>query len=305
MRDHKYSFLIPILLGSLVLAGMIVFWPASNASAQCGSQASSCKNCHEVQGQDPVNADGTGWHQSHAFGDFCYLCHGGNNQSMDKAESHAGMVPPLSDVEAGCQSCHPADLMEKAQVYATALGVEVGTGGSAPSAPSGGTTPGENPTPVDNPPANPPPPSLVVNEPGMIDYHQQYAETVLGERSINWGNAIQVVLIGLVAAGGGTFMYWNERRLRGLPLWTKDEGRKTKEEAPIALESYPTEVLALVPQIAQLNPIGLHALKRLLENPEEANQLLHSLSHLDPELLRRIRALDRDSRALLMALAGD
>lgn len=100
-------------------------------------------------------------------------------------------------------------------------------------------------------------------------------------------------------------MYWNERRLRGLPLWTKDEGRNTKEEAPIALESYPTEVLALVPQIAQLNPIGLHALKRLLENPEEANQLLHSLSHLDPELLRRIRALDRDSRALLMALAGD
>jgi hypothetical protein len=302
MRDRKYSFLIPILLGSLVLAGTIALWPASNASAQCGSQASSCKNCHEVQGQDPVNADGTGWHQSHAFGDFCYLCHGGNNQSMDQAEAHAGMVPPLSDVQAGCQSCHPADLMEKAQVYATALGVEVGTGGSAPS---GGTTPGENPAPVENPPAEPPPPSLVMNEPGVIDYNQQYAETVLGERSINWGNTILVVLIVLVSVGGGAFVYWNERKLRGLPLWTKDERRRTEAAAPIALESYPTEVLALVPQIAQLNPIGLHALKHLLKNPEETNELLHSLSHLDPELLRHIRALDRDSRALLMALAGD
>jgi len=302
MRDHKYSFLIPILLCSLVLAGMIVLWPASSASAQCGSQASSCKNCHEVQGQDPVNADGTGWHQSHAFGDFCYLCHGGNNQSMDQAESHAGMVPPLSDVQAGCQSCHPADLMEKAQVYATTLGVEIGTGGSATS---GGTTPGENPAPVESPPANPPPQSLVVNEPGVIDYNQQYAETVLGERSIDWGNTILVVLIGLVAVGGGAFVYWNERKLRGLPLWAKDRRRSTEAEAPIALESYPTEVLELVPQIAQLNPIGLHALKRLLDNPEEANHLLHSLSHLDPELLRRIRTLDRDSRALLMALAGD
>jgi len=302
MRDHKYSILIPILLGSLVLTGMIVLWPASNASAQCGSQASSCKNCHEVQGQDPVNADGTGWHQSHAFGDFCYLCHGGNNQSMDKTESHAGMVPPLSDVQAGCQSCHPTDLMEKAQVYATTLGVEVGAGGSAPPV---GTTPGESPAPAENPPANPPPPSLVVNEPGVIDYSQQYAETVLGERSIDWGNTILVVLIVLVAVGGGAFVYWNERKLRGLPLWTKEERRRTEAEAPIALESYPTEVLALVPQIAQLNPIGLHALKRLLDNPEEANELLHNLSQLDPELLRRIRMLDRDSRALLMALAGD
>src|SRR3990170_1813960 len=148
MRLRKNRFLIPFMLGILIVAGIGLLWPASNASAQCGSQASSCKNCHEVQGQDPVNNDGTGWHQSHAFGDFCYLCHAGNNQSMDKAESHAGMVPPLSDVEAGCQSCHPADLMEKAQVYATALGVEVGTSGSAPSEPSGGTTPGQWRRPV-------------------------------------------------------------------------------------------------------------------------------------------------------------
>ena len=37
--------------------------------AQCGSQASSCKNCHEVKGENAVNAKGD-WHISHAFGDF-------------------------------------------------------------------------------------------------------------------------------------------------------------------------------------------------------------------------------------------
>jgi len=64
-------------------------------------------------------------------------------------------------------------------------------------------------------------------------------------------------------------------------------------------------VTALLPQIAKLSPVGLHALKRLLENPEQANEMLHSLSRLDPELIRRIRTLDEGSRAMLLALSGD
>ena len=94
MPSRKHTFLLPIVLGALILASLFFLWPAEQASAQCGSQASSCKNCHEVQAQDPVNNDGTAWHGDHAFGDFCYLCHAGNNQSMDQAEAHAGMVPP-------------------------------------------------------------------------------------------------------------------------------------------------------------------------------------------------------------------
>ena len=131
MTKRKNLTLFPILAGAIVLGFTIFLWPSAEANAQCGSQASSCKNCHEVQGQDPVNTDGTSWHQSHAFGDFCYLCHAGNSQSMVEADAHIGMVPPLSDVEAGCQSCHPNDLMEKAGVYAAALGVEIGEGGLA------------------------------------------------------------------------------------------------------------------------------------------------------------------------------
>src|SRR5512140_2831352 len=128
--SSKKPFILPIAAGILLLLiSGFAFIGVKPVQAQCGSQASSCKNCHEVQGQDPVNNDGTGWHQSHAFGDFCYLCHAGNNQAKDEATAHTGMVPPLSDVKAACQSCHPNDLMERAQVYATALGVKVGEGG--------------------------------------------------------------------------------------------------------------------------------------------------------------------------------
>ncbi|MEJ2352930.1 MAG: hypothetical protein P8Y03_24345, partial [Anaerolineales bacterium] len=69
MPARKFRVLLPLLLGTLLAGGVILFMQPGRASAQCGSQASSCKNCHEVQGEDPVNNDGTGWHESHAFGD--------------------------------------------------------------------------------------------------------------------------------------------------------------------------------------------------------------------------------------------
>ena len=104
--------------------------------AQCGTQASSCKNCHEVQGELPVNNDGTGWHESHAFGDFCYVCHAGNQQATDMTEAHTGMVAPLSDIDASCKMCHAADLQDRAMVYASILNVSLGDGGSASSEPT-------------------------------------------------------------------------------------------------------------------------------------------------------------------------
>ena len=112
MQHRKRLLLAPVGMGILLMTGMLLLWTSGDADAQCGSQASSCKNCHETQAQDPVNGDGTGWHVSHAFGDFCYLCHAGNNQSMDKAQAHTGMGAPMSDVQAACASCHPADLAE-------------------------------------------------------------------------------------------------------------------------------------------------------------------------------------------------
>lgn len=305
----KSKIFLPLILGILIIGGSIVFWPAPAANAQCGSQASSCKNCHEVQGQDPVNNDGTGWHQSHAFGDFCEFCHAGNVQSPDKDGAHTGMVEPLADVQASCSNCHPADLMEKAEVYASVLGVEVGTGGGTPrSSGSNDDSTTDQGQPEENSLSEAPPSgSSIVTDADVIDYNQRYDETVLGKRTINWGNVLVTAMIVLVAGGGGGFVYWNEKRLQ-TPDSAKAEQASTKasetHELP-QIEGYPAEIVALLPKIADLNPIGLHALKRLLENPEEASELLQSLSRLDPELVRRIRRLDWDSRALLLALSGD
>lgn len=308
MLSNKAFYLTPIGIGFLMLVGVLFLWPASSVNAQCGSQASSCKNCHETQAQDPVNTDGTGWHESHAFGDFCYICHAGNNQSMDKVEAHTGMVAPLSDVQAACASCHPGDLMERAGVYAAVLGVEIGSGGGTTGGPAsgGGEANGESPSSSpSNPPAEPAAP-LVVTSSNIVNYSQLYDETVLGKSSLNWGNLILWMIITATAVGGGIFVYWNERRLRGLPMMPGRAAQPQAKEmdAPL-VEGYSAEVSALLPMIARLNPVGLHALKKILENPDQANELLQSLSRLDPELVRRLRGLDRDSRLLLIAVAGD
>src|SRR5512135_3385000 len=111
---NRKAILLFVATGVIfVVASAVWLITATPAKAQCGSQASSCKNCHEVQGQKPVNNDGTPWHTSHAFGDFCYICHGGNQQATDETAAHTGMVPPLSDIKASCASCHPNDLQAR------------------------------------------------------------------------------------------------------------------------------------------------------------------------------------------------
>ena len=59
--QRKKIFLFMIATGMLLVLGTGLWLAtAQPVKAQCGSQASSCKNCHEVQGQDSVNSDGTG-----------------------------------------------------------------------------------------------------------------------------------------------------------------------------------------------------------------------------------------------------
>jgi hypothetical protein len=301
MPNPRIRTVIPILLGICLMAGFFLLLPTSEADAQCGSQASSCKNCHETQGKDPVNNDGTAWHSQHAQIDACVSCHAGNPQSTDETQAHAGMVAWYSDVKAGCASCHPSDYMQLAQQYATTLGVTLGTTGPTQAAitaePTQVTTTTVGTTSTGA--------GIVVAPPGTIDYVQQYNQTVLGQHPINWGNVILVVMILGLLFGGGTFVYWNERRRRGLKgFFTARVSKADGEEAVSVIEGYSKEVSELVPLIARLNPMGLHALKRILDHPEQANEMLHALSHLDPELVRRVQALDKDSRAMLIAMAG-
>ena len=244
------------------------FWMGSiqPVNAQCGSQASSCKNCHEVQGEYSVNNDGTAWHQSHSFGDFCYICHAGNNQATDKAEAHTGMVPPLSDVQASCQQCHFDDLDERAQVYADTLGVEIGVGSSENSASSGDS--GGDSTHVSSGIGLMAPTELDINDPNVVDYVQRYNQIVLGEKPINKGNLVVGTLIGLVVLGGGSFVIHNEG-------WLGVDYEKVDE--------YPTEMVAFLPKISRLKPQAREKLKEILDDTKEADDTLLQLAERKDE----------------------
>lgn len=206
---NKKLFIFMITTGFLlVVATGLWLATAQPASAQCGSQASGCKDCHEVQGQLSVNADGTGWHQSHAFGDFCYICHGGNSQATDKVAAHTGMVPPMEDVKASCQQCHPKDLDARAKVYADKLGVT--TGGAIAEKPTEAPAAScATPQPTLAEPANniPADKTLVIAKPAFtVDYVARYNENVLGIRKVNWGMIGLAALIVAAVVGGAGFL---------------------------------------------------------------------------------------------------
>ena len=260
----------------LVLVAMVALLPASAAKAQCGSQASSCKNCHEVQGEMSVNSDGTSWHEAHAFGDFCYICHAGNQQATDKAGAHTGMVAPLSDIKASCQQCHVDDLEERAQVYATTLGVEVGAGGGEASttvASTGDTAEAssESAPSVSVAESAPIVKEIDVNDPNLVDYVQRYNEIVLGQKPVNWGNNILWLLIGLVVVGGAGFITINEVN--------KTLAKKTVDG------SYAPDVVEMLPDIENLKPKSRKALKSVLKSAkaEKAVELMGVVTSEDEE----------------------
>lgn len=198
---HKKKLSATLMIVGFLLTFVAVSWlaTAQPAKAQCGSQASTCKDCHEVQGQMPVNADGTGWHQSHAFGDFCYICHAGNQQATDKKAAHTGMVPPLADTKASCQQCHPKDLDARAKVYTDILGVDAAGGAAAAAA--------VQPVMICEPEANVPEDNTVVlAKPAQaVDYVDLYNKNVLGIREVNWGMIGLVTLVAVIILGGAGF----------------------------------------------------------------------------------------------------
>jgi hypothetical protein len=260
-RKRPFKFIWVAAVTLIAIAAGVWLGLATPAQAQCGSQASSCKNCHEVQGQDPVNADGTAWHQSHAFGDFCYICHAGNNQATDETEAHTGMVDPLADIKASCQQCHYEDLEARAQVYASALGVDLSAAGSgsSTSADNGATA---ITTTVSSGIGLMAPIDLQVDDPNLVDYVQRYDTNVLGEKKINLGNLIVGGMIGLVLLGGGAFVVHNEG-------WVDVDFAKVDE--------YPAELVDLLPKVSRLTPQARRKLEQILEDPRQAESILSKL----------------------------
>ncbi len=300
--SRKLIYLLSLTAGALILAAIVLWLPQAAAQAQCGSQASSCKNCHEVQGKKPVNNDGTNWHQKHAFGDFCANCHGGNVQATDETAAHTGMIAPLSDIKANCAACHPEDTEAKAQEYAAILGVQLGSGGQAAGG-AAATPAAGSPTPAPTPTNAPAGNNQLVS--GLVDYNQQYAQSVQGQIAINWGNAIAGALIVVLAVGGGAFVFYNERRLRAARAPKPIAPAAAKAPTPPAAVAASPELGELAVQLQKLDPPAQRALRRLLTDPAVASELLVSLSRIDPRLIEAVRQLDRRELNLLMALAEE
>lgn len=280
MHHKKLLFFLESSGLILISIGLMLLWATQPVDAQCGSQASSCKNCHEVQGKDPVNTDGTGWHESHAFGDFCYICHAGNPQSTDETAAHTGMVPPLSDVEASCQQCHPDDLSDRAQVYATTLNIEFSMGGGSGDASSSTTVETdavdetveedtvEAPVAVSIPADN----QLAIDDPNIIDYVARYNEIVLGERPVNMGNIVLGVLIALLVFGGGGYILIHEIRLSAAGSALK----------PVD-GNYPEDVIEMLPVLARLKAETRKSLRKLVQNPKKTDTVLGLIATLNTD----------------------
>lgn len=269
MQIRKIHPLIPIF-GFLFLLSLIFFFDNPQpVNAQCGSQASSCKNCHEVQGNDPVNQDGTDWHQPHAFGDFCEFCHAGNVQSPVQEEAHTGMIAPLANVETACSTCHE-DYLELAEGYASTLGVEIGEATTNPAE--------SDPEPSEAQPAQSPSSendcdmdsAIYYDEADLIDYTKQYEETVLGIRDLNKGNLILGFLSLAMISGGGLFVALNEK---WLTISTKS--------IPDTIDGFKADNVALLPLLEKVDQQGRRALEKLLKKPRKAAKVFKAVADID------------------------
>jgi hypothetical protein len=298
-----------LIAGCFALGLGLLLFPRP-AAAQCGSSASSCKNCHEVQGQDPVNAKGA-WHQQHAFGDFCEFCHAGNVKAQVEAAAHTGMVDPLADVKGSCQSCHPNDYLDRAKQYADALGKPLSSGTAPAGTTSSTTMPGAMGTITTTATTNTPCGPAAPTDGQVIDVTKVY--TGLDQPSPNTlGNLILVGLIAatLIVLGGLVWHYerpfervvLTARRWLATPVMIATTPEGASINVPTSLVRRP-ELAALLPLLASRDPATLRAVADLLSDHRTGPKLVQALSHTDMQALAALSETDEKALAALLALA--
>lgn len=295
MRGKHVVFFL--MVGLVVAIVGFFSWPHP-AAAQCGSSASSCKNCHEVQKQDPVNAKGE-WHTAHAFGDFCEFCHAGNVKAKDKAGAHTGLINPLSDVKGSCQSCHPNDYMARAQKFADALGQPIGSGGG-PAATTGSSkvAPTTNASSTSCGPAAP-------TDGQVIDLNKVYAEGTSNNPPTNFGNIVLLGLIGAtVVTFGGLANHYEHPLERGIQAWRHLLATPVLATAP-AKEAARPELAVLMPLLSTSDTETVRAITHLLSDRENGPKILQAMSHMDLQTLAMMGESDQKALATLLALAKE
>ena len=287
-KKHNYIF----LLASGIAAIFFFITSPRSIDAQCGSSASSCRSCHEVQKAAPVNTKGA-WHSAHAFGDFCAFCHSGNTKSMEKSAAHTGMVEPLSDVKGACQSCHPNDFMDRAKKYAAVLGKPIGTG--TPTAKPPVTGSGEKPGNVS---FGPMPPTGGT----IIDLNRIYAGLDQPRPNVI-GNGILVALIAMVALVlAGLIFYYEKPVPRFIAAF-----RRLIATPDSQFESGVTRpaMASLVALLESSDHETLRAVTQLLSDRENGPRVLKALSNLDLHALSLFGEIDDKALASLLKLARE
>jgi hypothetical protein len=278
-------FLVFYVFAVMALVGFVLATPTPT-DAQCGSSASSCKSCHETQGEDPVNANGE-WHTQHAFGDFCEFCHAGNVQAKEKDAAHQGLVDPMGDVAASCQGCHPQDLADRSQIYASTLGIDL----SNPSSGGGDSGDGSDDSTDDG--------SCVAAPLGgeEIDSNLLYIENISPPPLIqSWGNVIlAAMIVGVLAVfvvlawtwegWGAKVAGWINRNVTVVADAALEANASLKAEGiPSAAELHDLfaqkpALRTLWPKISRSDATTLTDLDSILSDDQALN-LLHSLSQL-------------------------
>ena len=80
-RPKPLAWLL-LITGAALLLTAVFLITVTPAQAQCGASATSCKTCHELNGEYPVNDKGV-WHTDHTSGDYCAACHRGDTTATD------------------------------------------------------------------------------------------------------------------------------------------------------------------------------------------------------------------------------
>ncbi len=215
LRSKPFAWLLVILgSGLLVTAGLML--SLQPVAAQCGSESTTCKSCHEVKATYSVNTVGV-WHTDHAADDFCADCHAGNASAADPALAHADMVVVL-DETARCQTCHPDEAEALIATYQEALAALPAS--SAPVVSAASADPLDAPVdpldapvdPLDAPVSTDPldaPPATVQQTAAPV---AAAAAEVVAEDAPNTGNQILVVLAEVLGVAGLGIVITLERR---------------------------------------------------------------------------------------------
>lgn len=287
-KDRRLLALTAIVVTGLLAVLISAIGAPQPASAACGASSSSCKTCHEINRKLPVNQKGD-WHTAHAMGDYCSFCHGGNVQAADEAAAHEGLADPFADVKLSCSSCHQDDYQKKAEGYAAALGVTIGSGAggdgeAGDGSSSGGTVTGGS-TPAGGAAVSPASASGPV-----LDFNQYYVE-YWGTKGMSTRNKVLVVVLALLILGFPAI--WSYYRYHERLVGRLKRPRLTAEK----------RTLHLAEQLEHLDERTREHLLALLADRETATKVLSALGTLDPELLSTQPRTDSERMRLSLSVA--